>query len=100
MNIFFILSLIKRKEVIYNLAAHTKLDIYDCRVKFEGGKIVFLELDDLSDGDIISITGQLVATDNLIYYDNHRGEAIDYVTKNSVTFVGRRAMDIMVKDYN
>ena len=86
--------------MINNLAAHTKLDIYDCRVKFEGGKIVFLELDDLSDGDIISITGQLVATDNLIYYDSHRGEAIDYVTKNSVTFVGRRAMDIMVKDYN
>ena len=85
--------------MINNLAAHTKLDINECRVKFEGGKIVFLELDDLSDGDIISITGQLVATDNLIYYDSHRGEAVDYVTKDSTTFVGRRAMDIMVKDY-
>ena len=70
------------------------------RLYFEGRKIVFLELDDLSDGDIISITGQLVATDNLIYYDSHRGEAVDYVTKDSTTFVGRRAMDIMVKDYS
>lgn len=72
--------------------SRTKLDIYDTRLHLVHNELKKVEIDDLTPGDVISITGQLVSSDNLIYLDSYRGKVLEYSTSPSILFKDMMSM--------
>lgn len=79
------------------MAKYTKLDMYDYRILYAGYNLASIELNDLTAGDVVSITGELVANDNLVYVDSHRVKVKDFRTGESKQFFGRNTMELAVE---
>ena len=74
------------------MAKYTKLDTYDYRIIYAGYKLVSIELNDLSAGDVVSITGELVANNNLVYVDSHHVKIKDFRSLKANT-IARKIID-------